>query len=714
MTYRFFNDDPVDGSAVLPDLLGHERYADHSVGLLREVRDQSESGVLALIGPWGSGKSSVLKMVLRRLRNAEPASWSVAELNPWLYSDLDSLTAALFSEIRAALPKGERWSVAREKVRDFGVSVSPLGKIGGFLGLDVSEVVKDIAERIGGDTSTSAAKESAAAALRDAGRPVLVVMDDLDRLTPDELLLVFKLVRLVGNLPNVYYLISFDERTLLDVLSRSDLVGGSEHRASEFLEKIVQVRLDLPAFRERDAYALVDGCLAALLTNHRLSLTATEEQRFARAYFHYLQDRLLTPRAIKRLFGQAAASLGALAGEVDLVDFLLVTFLRTSEPGVYRLLSRHRAELTGSGISLLGQQRRERDELAELWRTRLKEAGVDSGHLDGVLGLLASLFPRLASQLGGGLSGEPPQARQGIGSGDYFDRYVVFGVPDDDLPEAVLTAALAQVESATPGVEADELWLRFQDDTHRIARRIQQRLQAGARVPSRQLLIRMAELFASLTAAKEVILSPEFTVVILAQNLFRTLAADERVEVLDLMAASAAGADLAGVVLRNAIRPSDTEPAFAQESDEWFAAARTAVLARLEPHLTTAGGRPADELGDLDISLLWRWSRLDAACARRWVRQRLDDGHWDLLALLTKLLRAPRTPWSAIDADDLEALDNLVDRAEVYALYDRTEIPENDDSPPAQLLRALGRTWPTDPMQASEPSNEAGDTGNDH
>ncbi len=82
MTYRFFNDDPVDGSAVLPDLLGHERYADHSVGLLREVRDQSESGVLALIGPWGSGKSSVLKMVLRRLRNAEPASWSVAELNP--------------------------------------------------------------------------------------------------------------------------------------------------------------------------------------------------------------------------------------------------------------------------------------------------------------------------------------------------------------------------------------------------------------------------------------------------------------------------------------------------------------------------------------------------------------------------------------------------------------------------------------------------------
>ncbi|MFJ2194083.1 P-loop NTPase fold protein [Kitasatospora sp. NPDC087861] len=705
MAYRFFNDDPVDGSADLPDLLGHERYADHTVGLLQDVRDQSESGVLALIGPWGSGKSSVLKMVLHRLREAEPASWSVAELNPWLYSDLDSLTAALFSEIRAALPKGDRWSVAREKVRDFGISISPLGKVGGLFGLDVSEVVKDVANRIGGDTSASAAKKSADTALREADRPVLVVMDDLDRLTPDELLLVFKLVRLVGNLPNVYYLISFDERTLLDVLSRSDLVGGSEHRASEFLEKIVQVRLDLPAFRERDAIRLVDGCLTTLLENHQLTLTKTEERRFGLAYIQYLQDRLLTPRAIKRLFGQAAASLGDLAGEVDLVDFLLVTFLRTSEPGVYRLLSRHRAELTGSGTSLFAQERRQRDELADLWRTRLKEAGVDPGHLDGVLGLLASLFPRLAGQLGGGVSGEPPQARRGIGSGDYFDRYVVFGVPDDDLPDAVLAAALAQVESAISGAEADELWLRFQDDTHRVARRIQQRLQVGGRLPSRQLLIQMAELFASLTAEKEVIISPEFAVIVLAQNLFRTLAADERVEVLDLMAASAGGADLAGVVLRNAIQPADTEPAFAQESDEWFAAARAAVLGRLEQHLATAGGRPADELGDLDISLLWRWSRLDPASARRWVRRRLDDGTWDLLVLLTKLLRAPRTPWSAIDADDLEALDGLVDRAEVYALCDRTEIPEADESAPAQLLRALGRARPADAPQTGHPAS---------
>jgi predicted KAP-like P-loop ATPase len=75
--------------------------------------------------------------------------------------------------------------------------------------------------------------------------PVLVVLDDLDRLTPDELPLVFKLVRLVGRLPNVYYLLRYDERTLLDVLRRTDLVGDDEARGRDHLEKMVQVRLDL-------------------------------------------------------------------------------------------------------------------------------------------------------------------------------------------------------------------------------------------------------------------------------------------------------------------------------------------------------------------------------------------------------------------------------------------------------------------------------------
>ncbi|MFE5689754.1 P-loop NTPase fold protein [Streptomyces sp. NPDC056512] len=497
---RFFNDEPVDGSPNAPDLLGRQQYAKHASTLLHRVREQSESGVLALIGPWGSGKSSVLQMVMQQLRQAElaeptgqarrfrwrprrrPAAedtphtqWSVAELNPWMYSDVESLALALFSEIRGALPKGAHGSEVRRKLGEFAQSISPLGKLTSLIGLDSSDLIKHVGDRISGDTSASAAKHAAEAALRRADRPVLVVMDDLDRLTPEELLVVFKLVRLVGHLPNIYYMISFDEQTLLDVLQRSDLVGDSDHRAREFLEKIIQVRLDLPAFRDRDTAAMGIRSLNALLDAHGLAMTPGEERRFSEAYFRHLQDRLQTPRAIKRYFGQADATLGSLAGNVDLVDFLIVTFLRTNEPGVYRLLGRHRAELTGTSIATAVRRSTQPGERAEHWQTRLRTAGVAEGNIDGVLNLLALLFPTVQQDLGNGGDTKAAAQRRGIGSADYFDRYMVFGVPGDDLSEAAFDQALAQLNAGVPEEEAAELLLRLCEDTHRITRRIQHR-----------------------------------------------------------------------------------------------------------------------------------------------------------------------------------------------------------------------------------------------
>ncbi|CAM5683205.1 hypothetical protein SGRIM128S_04659 [Streptomyces griseomycini] len=141
---HFFNDEPFLNDEG-PDLLGREQYAQHAVELLGRVRAQTETGVLALIGPWGSGKSFVLGKVIRLLQSRDGHdTWLIAELNPWLYSDLESLTAALFSEIRAALPKGERWSEVRQKIGGFGQAISPLGKLTALAGLDSEGLIRNL------------------------------------------------------------------------------------------------------------------------------------------------------------------------------------------------------------------------------------------------------------------------------------------------------------------------------------------------------------------------------------------------------------------------------------------------------------------------------------------------------------------------------------------------------------------------------------------
>ncbi len=706
---RFFNDEPFlddEGS----DLLGREQYARHAVELLGRVRAQTETGVLALIGPWGSGKSTVLGKVIRLLQRQDaPEDWLIAELNPWLYSDLETLTAALFSEVRAALPKGRRWSEVRKTLGGFGQAISPLGKLTALAGLDSEGLIKAFSDRISGDTSASAAKRKAEEALRRAGQPVLVVMDDLDRLTPDELLLVFKLVRLVGHLPNVYYLISFDEQTLLDVLQRSDLVGNSEARAREFLEKIIQVRLDLPAFRERDAAAMSIRALNALLDSHSLSMTPSEERRFSEAYFRHLQDRLQTPRAVKRYFGQADATLSSLSGNVDLVDFLIVTFLRTNEPGVYRLLGRHRAELTGTSIDPAQRHSTQQPgERAERWRHRLREAGVAENHIKGVLNLLALLFPTVQQDLGNGSDTKAAAQRRGIGSTDYFDRYMVFGVPDDDLPEAAFDQALAQLTAGAPGEEAAELVLRLRDDTHRITRRIEQRRSAGIRLPAAALLKAMADSYGQLTAEPEMmgLVNSGMSLQFLARDLLTDLPPEQRTPVLAAMAATPDGAVLATRTLHRATNPDNNDSEEVQTTEDWSLQARDAVTEQIAQHLVPTTGRPAEELTESDADLIWMWRHTHPDSLRPWLRQRLDNG-WEPLPLLGKLLHPTPRPHRLIDESVLAGLDAMFGLDNLYTRLDPLLQTQTSNSPAdehhANILQALrehrtatGQTPPPD------------------
>ncbi|MFD9590133.1 P-loop NTPase fold protein [Streptomyces sp. NPDC059980] len=707
---RFFNDDPVDGSADAPDLLGRQQYARHAVELLHQVREQSESGVLALIGPWGSGKSSVLQMAIQHLKNAVAGAgtsvWSVAELNPWMYSDLESLTLALFSEIRAALPDDGQWSELRRKVGAFGQAVSPLGKLTGLLGLDSSELIKIVAERVAGDTSASAAKRTAETALRQAGLPVLVVMDDLDRLAPEELLVVFKLIRLVGHLPNVYYLISFDEQTLLDVLQRTDLVGSNDQRAQEFLEKLIQVRLDLPAFRDRDIAAMTTRLLNALLDSHGVSMTPDQERRFSEAYFRHLQDRLRTPRAIKRYFGQAGATLGSLAGEVDIVDFLIVTFLRTSEPGVYRMLGRHRAELTGTSIDPALHRDSRPGEHAERWKERLRQAGVAQDNLDGMLALLALLFPAVQQGIGNGSDPRAAARRRGIGSQDYFDRYVVFTVPADDLPEAVFQQALAQMASGTEGDEAAQLLLRLREDTHRIIRRIDQLRADATPVPAAALLQAMADNYGRLTAEPEAmgLLGADRRVRSFAPSLLLDLPPDQRPAMVAAMASTPDGAVLATRTLHSATNPDDTASEHVTTTEPWAAQARDALTGRLAEHLTPAAARPTPDLTDQDSTLIWMWRHTDPAGIRTWLHDRLDHG-WELLPLLAALITPQQFPFPLIDNDTWTGLDALFTHDDLYTrltphLNNSPDTPPPTDPHQTNILQALRDRRP-DPHQTT-------------
>jgi hypothetical protein len=636
---NFFDDSPSDGPADRPDLLDRTRYAAHAVSVLNRAREQTDSVVAALVGPWGSGKSSVLDMIRSQVQQfgTSQRSWVAAEFNPWLYPDLESIAHGLFAEIREALPRKERWSEARDTLARYVKAISPVGKVVTILGVDGSAVVEKMADAVAGDASASALQRRASEALRKADTSVLVVMDDLDRLTPSELLLVFKLVRLAGRLPNVHYLLGYDERTLLDVLRRTELVSDDEPRARDFLEKMVQVRLDLPVLRRKDVLALVEQAIDALIASHGFELTRDHMERLRAAYDAQLSDRLNTPRAIKRYFAQVDAGLESVMGDVDVIDFLLITFVRTAEPVLYATLARSRALLLGELI--LPSQDPDRQE--QMWRSLLEESGVAPGHRDGVLYLLRQLFPAVGRTVPStGVMSDYP--RRGVGTADYFDRYFAFGVPADDLPEAVFDEALQQLTTGGQGTSLLQFRSRFIDDTARIVRRLVERRQHGDALPNSELLLLFADHYPAVASAAEPLgfLDPTRAVQYGAGALLAALPSGRRESALLGMASTAAGFELALHALGRVVAPDQGFATWALRPDleTWAISVRARLGNLFEYHAARASTRAIPELTDHEVTLLRVWPTFEPAAPQPWIRRTIESGAWSLLDLVARLM----------------------------------------------------------------------------
>ncbi|MFH8251498.1 P-loop NTPase fold protein [Microbacterium sp. B2969] len=670
----WFSDDPLppdsDGGH-----LNRETFVESIVALLEKVGRQQNSSVLGLIGPWGSGKSSILNGIANRMRSTERTErrWVITEFNPWYYQDLASLQSGFFRELSSSVPNNRSWRKFRQRVADLGDALAPLGSLGAVVGVDASGAIGGVSSLIRGGTSIESVKTAVESELRKADRPILVVIDDVDRLDPAELLLLFKLIRLAGRLKNVYYLLAYDEDTLLDALGRTGLIGAdTPRRAIDYLEKIVQIRLDVPPLRGEQVSTWVDHEVEALAERHSVEIDSEFESRFSRAYFGHLRARLTTPRAIKRYFAQVDAFLSQVRGEVDFVDFLVLSWLRASEPLIYRGLIDNRSRLLGEfDWATLGSRNRGRDVDADhrYWRDFFSTARVDPSRTAGVAELVGLLFPRFAHEWS-----DTPQVFSGwkpgpgrISNPDYFDRFFALGVPEEDLSDRVVAEASRQILERRDGLERQIVEAAWPERANLVIGKLSLLWRPGdtAVLPG---LTWLARQFEKLPEHKE-IADSRMRARWFGRDLYVGL--DER----------NADAFIAGVgsdpkILQFCAFLVDGAHLRREEQGEARASGSLPSEQRLGRLIAgafeaQAAANPLDYPDDVWY-LIRTWERLDSGAVQRWADLRLTQGDWPVLDLLARMVGTiiplgVRDPVARIDGLDLQFVDRVVGLARVQS-----------------------------------------------
>lgn len=181
------------------DLLGRGRSARAVARLIRDV-DASEGYVVGLLGPWGSGKTSLINLVREEL-SLEPALPAV-DFNPWMFSGAEQLVESFFNELGAQLRTESReLSSIADDLQLYGEALAPfrfLPVVGPWIerfrgGAGVLKRVVDARRGGIGDL-----RERVATKLAALDRPIVVVVDDVDRLHVNEIRDMFKLVRLTA------------------------------------------------------------------------------------------------------------------------------------------------------------------------------------------------------------------------------------------------------------------------------------------------------------------------------------------------------------------------------------------------------------------------------------------------------------------------------------------------------------------------------------
>jgi hypothetical protein len=411
-------------------------------------RSDASSLVLGIFGKWGDGKTSTFNLMLEALRSHENVI--PVQFNPWQFQSEEQLLRGFFATLAAALDQS--LETRGEKVGGFLKRYGAVLSVASVVGLDPGAAAAKLGETLS-TVDLSELRSRIETILGEAGKRVVVLIDDIDRLDRLEIQAIFKLVKLSASFPYTVYVLAFDDEVVADALGEKYGHGGRE-AGQQFLEKIIQVPLYLPAADRLTLRRLAFEGVEAALRLSDISLDEETASAFAQHFMGGLEVRLRTPRQATRYANALTFALPILKGEVNTVDQMLIEGIRLFYPRLYTTIRDN-----PSAFRLRGGERREpRDKETIIGIINHGLEGLDSSESEAARELLQVLFPRLKGVFGNWGYGSNWDAtwaqQQRICSSYYFDRYFSYAVPLGDVSDQQLKRVIDIAETGEErGVE---------------------------------------------------------------------------------------------------------------------------------------------------------------------------------------------------------------------------------------------------------------------
>lgn len=272
---------------------------------------------------YGMGKSSFINIIKDECKKD---NIDVLSIKPWKVSGTDNTTKYFLETLASYFGTGGR------KLKRLLINYADL------LGERISPTFwNSIESVIKKDQTVDGLFVEIQTLLSEEKSPLVVFIDDVDRLQVEELGDIFNLIRNTADFPNIVYIVAADKEALVDVLNNSGI-----QNSALYLQKFFNFELLFPADDGNIMYLLMKE-ISGVLDSHGISIISRPEILSSFSEIKNLLEIFHCPRDIYRYSNLLSFDLdmhaeNMIMDELFIPDLLKLLIIKYLDSGVYRVL----------------------------------------------------------------------------------------------------------------------------------------------------------------------------------------------------------------------------------------------------------------------------------------------------------------------------------------------------------------------------------------
>lgn len=322
--------------------LNRNKFASQIAQVIIQMRPY-EAFAIGICGPWGSGKTSLMSLITANIEELdEKNKFSFIQFSPWFFENSVALITSFFAEFEKKFKSNEPLAAM---LKSYGKGIAMVEK--SVFSSEISDLFfkeeKSLGERY------ADIKEE----IRKEGKLLVVTIDDLDRMDTKEIVQVFRLIRLVADFPNTFYIVGYDKNYITSSIKKE----LTEHNAAGYTDKIFNIEFKIPEVSFETISERLRLALEEQIKRLGTKAGKINDAELKESYqYHELIKFLKTERDIKRFCNNLMIRYLSLKEEINFYHMFLLELIYFKNNNIFSAIYESRSQIFTAYATMMAKK----------------------------------------------------------------------------------------------------------------------------------------------------------------------------------------------------------------------------------------------------------------------------------------------------------------------------------------------------------------------